>query len=47
MSDDSRSLAFEHRRLELFKSHGFEASAAWFSNSNGHRTSRGVWKVAV
>jgi pimeloyl-ACP methyl ester carboxylesterase len=35
---DSRRLAFEHRRLELFKSHGFEASAAWFSNSHGHRT---------
>jgi pimeloyl-ACP methyl ester carboxylesterase len=38
MSDDSRRLAFEHHRLELFKSHGFDASAAWFSNSDGRRT---------
>jgi pimeloyl-ACP methyl ester carboxylesterase len=37
MSDDSRRLAFEHHRLELFKSHGFDASAAWFSNSDGRR----------
>jgi len=38
MNGDSQRLAFEHHRLELFKSHGFEASAAWFSNSDGHRT---------
>jgi pimeloyl-ACP methyl ester carboxylesterase len=38
MSDDSRRLAFEHRRLELFKSHGFDASAAWFRTPDGHRT---------
>jgi 2-hydroxy-6-oxonona-2,4-dienedioate hydrolase len=38
MSDDSRRLAFEQHRLELFKSHGFEASAARFSNSDGRRT---------
>jgi pimeloyl-ACP methyl ester carboxylesterase len=38
MSADSRRLAFEHRRLELFKSHGFGASAAWFADSDGHRT---------
>ena len=38
MNGDSRRLAFEHHRLELFKAHGFEASAAWFSNSDGHRT---------
>ena len=38
MSDDSRRLAFEQHRLELFKSHGFEASTAWFSNAEGHRT---------
>jgi pimeloyl-ACP methyl ester carboxylesterase len=38
MSDDSRRLAFEQHRLELFKSHGFEASTAWFTNSEGHRT---------
>jgi pimeloyl-ACP methyl ester carboxylesterase len=38
MSDDSRRLAFEHHRLELFKAHGFDASAAWFGNSDGHRT---------
>ena len=37
MSGDSRRLAFELHRLELFKAHGFEASAAWFSNSDGHR----------
>lgn len=38
MCADSRRLAFEHRRLELFKSHGFDASAAWFPDSDGHRT---------
>ena len=38
MNGDSQRLAFEHHRLELFKSHGFEASAAWFSNSDGPRT---------
>jgi pimeloyl-ACP methyl ester carboxylesterase len=38
MNDDSRRRAFEHHRLELFKAHGFEASAAWFSHSVGHRT---------
>jgi len=38
MDGGSQRLAFEHHRLELFKSHGFEASAAWFSNSDGHRT---------
>src|SRR5262249_50866493 len=38
MSDDSRRLVFEHRRLELFKSHGFDAPAAWFSTPDGQRT---------
>ncbi len=38
MNGDSHRLAFEHHRLELFKAHGFEASAAWFSTSGGHRT---------
>ena len=38
MSAYSRRLAFEHRRLDLFKSHGFDASAAWFAYSYGHRT---------
>src|SRR5262245_66696382 len=38
MSHDSRRLVFEHRRLELFKSHGFNASAAWFSTHDGQRT---------
>jgi pimeloyl-ACP methyl ester carboxylesterase len=35
---DSRRVAFEHHRLELFKAHGFEASAASFADSDGHRT---------
>ena len=38
MSVDSHRLALEHDRLELFKSHGFEASAAWFGDSDGNRT---------
>ena len=38
MSGDSRRLAFEHRRLELFKSHGFDASAVWFADPDGRRT---------
>ena len=37
MSPD-RSLSFEQHRLELFKSHGFDASAASFADSDGHRT---------
>jgi pimeloyl-ACP methyl ester carboxylesterase len=38
MTADARHLAFEHRRLELFKSHGFDGSAAWFADPDGHRT---------
>ena len=38
MSGYPRRLAFEHHRLELFKCHGLDASAAWFSNSRGSRT---------
>ena len=38
MNVDSRRVAFEHHRLELFKAHGFEASAAEFADSDGHRT---------
>jgi pimeloyl-ACP methyl ester carboxylesterase len=38
MNGDSQRRAFEHHRLELFKAHGFDASTAWFSNPDGHRT---------
>ncbi len=38
MNGDARRLEFEHHRLELFKTHGVDASAAWFSHSDGHRT---------
>src|SRR5262245_51256759 len=38
MSGDSQLLAFEHRRLELFKAHDFGASAASFVDSDGHQT---------
>jgi pimeloyl-ACP methyl ester carboxylesterase len=38
MNGDARHRSFEHHRLELFKAHGFEASTAWFSTSEGHRT---------
>jgi pimeloyl-ACP methyl ester carboxylesterase len=38
MNGDSRRVAFEHHRLELFRSHGFDASPEWFSNSDGHRS---------
>jgi pimeloyl-ACP methyl ester carboxylesterase len=37
MIGDSPGLAFEHHRLELFKAHGLEASAAYFT-TDGHRT---------
>jgi pimeloyl-ACP methyl ester carboxylesterase len=38
MSAESGRVAFEHHRLDLFKSHGFDASAAWFADADGHRT---------
>src|SRR6476620_3456862 len=38
MTGAARHRSFEHPRLELFQPHGFEASTAWFSTSEGHRT---------
>src|SRR5262245_32999169 len=38
MNDDARRAAFEEHRLELFDSHGFVASPAWFTGTDRHRT---------